>query len=102
MKISLIASAFIGLMLVSTQANAQQQYCGPRDQIVQRLGERFSEVQTGMGIAGNGTLVELFTNEEGSWTMIITRPDDGISCLLAAGQSWDYFVPEPHVDEDPA
>jgi len=43
-----------------------------------------------MGVSTNGSLVELYTSENGTWTLMLTRPD-GVSCLIAAGQNWEAF-----------
>jgi hypothetical protein len=42
-----------------------------------------------MGLHQNNTLLEVYASEEtGTWTILVTRPD-GVACLIAAGQMWD-------------
>lgn len=88
---TLAAAAIIGLP--STEANAQQTICGARESLVERLEVRFKENETAYGITGNGMVAELFVSAEGSWTLVLTRPD-GISCLMAAGQNWEMLPPD--------
>jgi hypothetical protein len=33
-------------------------------------------------------MIELYTSEKGTWTMLMTRPG-GVSCIMAVGQSWE-------------
>jgi hypothetical protein len=40
---------------------------------------------------GNGNIVELFTSEKGSWTLLLTLPT-GVSCLIAAGDNWEFML----------
>ena len=88
---TLSAAALVGLP--STEANAQQTICGARESLVERLEVRFKESETAFGITGNGMVAELFVSAEGSWTLVLTRPD-GISCLMAAGQNWEMLPPD--------
>ena len=44
-------------------------------------------------MAGNGGVIELYTSEKGSWTLLLTQPT-GVSCLIAAGDNWET-MPEP-------
>ena len=46
-----------------------------------------------MGLARNGTVIEVFTSVEGTWTIIMTQPV-GISCLVASGNYWES-LPKP-------
>jgi hypothetical protein len=41
-----------------------------------------------MGLANNGTMLEIATSGEGSWTILVTRPD-GVSCVVATGEAWE-------------
>ncbi len=87
----------LGLMLLTTPAIAQENVCGKREDIVKRLERAYQESNTGMGMASNGRLVELFTSETGTWTLMFTSPN-GVSCLIAAGTNWETFkskLPKP-------
>ena len=75
----------------ATQANAQI-LCGPHDQVAESLNGKFKESRAGLGLAGDGNVVELFVSQKGSWTMVVTRPN-GTSCLVAAGDNWEIVEP---------
>jgi hypothetical protein len=83
---------FIGTVLLLGAALAIPAYagpsCGPRKEIVADLGQQFREAPIALGLSSDGTVVEVLTTENGStWTIMVSRPD-GVSCLVAAGESW--------------
>jgi len=52
------------------------------------MGGKYRESPVAVGLASNGKLLEVLTSEDGStWTILLTSPN-GISCLFAAGSSW--------------
>ena len=62
--------------------------CGKRDYVLAQLSEKYRETPVGIGLVGNGGLIELLTTKTGTtWTLIITLPN-GPTCLLAAGRDW--------------
>ncbi len=80
------------LPFIALPANAQA-VCGDRGEIVSRLETAYQEKASAIGLAGNGGVVELYTSEKGSWTLLLTQTT-GVSCLIAAGDSWET-VPHP-------
>jgi hypothetical protein len=38
-------------------------------------------------------VLEIFVSDSGTWTVVVTDPK-GVSCVLAAGQSWEE-IPSP-------
>ncbi len=91
---------FISLMagLFALPAQAQQAVaqpnptCDARDKVLSALSGRYFEQPTSMGLAANGSMVEVLVSEKGTWTIISTMPN-GLSCLIAAGEYWEK-VPE--------
>ena len=75
------------LTLLPLAANAQSM-CTGRDDILKALGSKYSEAPVAMGLAANGTVLEVLASDGGTWTIIFTRPN-GVSCVVAAGQSWE-------------
>jgi hypothetical protein len=90
-----VVSAFV----VSTVAYAAPQ-CGPHKQIVELLSKRFSENPKAVGLVGEKRIMEVFTSEKGSWTILVTN-SDGQTCILAAGDDWED-VPDRFASVDPA
>ena len=73
--------------LAASPANAQA-VCGDRNEIVSRLESGYDEKVSALGLAGNGGVVELYTSNKGTWTLLMTQPN-GMTCLIAAGDSWE-------------
>lgn len=62
--------------------------CEDRATVLDQLSNRYSEAPVAMGLATNGSVLEVLSSGEGtSWTIILTGAD-GISCVLATGESW--------------
>jgi len=86
--VSIVPVLAAGIVL-SGDAQAQM-LCGQRASIIDGLNKKYKEQPNAFGISGDKTLVELFTSESGSWTMLMTRPG-GVACIMAVGQSWEQF-----------
>ena len=80
-------------------ASAQQAVCGDRNEIVARLESGYQESTTGVGLSATGGLIELYTSEKGTWTLMLTQPN-GVSCLIAAGDNWEQ-VDRPKAASQP-
>ena len=89
MKLGLaFVAATVGV--ISTPALAQQQQnCGTRDTVVERLASKYGESRQSIGMAPKGRVVEVFASQEtGTWTITVTMPN-GMMCLVASGQSYE-------------
>src|SRR5215471_13080393 len=85
LKITLIATIATAAFAAGAQAGPA---CGKRDDVLAQLSQKYHEAPVGVGLAGNGGLIELLTASTGStWTLIVTMPN-GPTCLVAAGQDW--------------
>lgn len=81
-------------MMGATQTQAEPVNCAERALIVSRLAEHYGESRQSIGLSNDNTLVEVFASRDtGSWTIAITQPG-GLTCLVAAGQAYQY-VNEP-------
>src|SRR5262245_35438858 len=76
------------LLAAPSAALAQQQTCGPRAQIVQKLGDEYKENQQAIGYVNESAVLEIFVSATGTWTILATGTD-GNSCLLSAGKDWE-------------
>ncbi len=62
--------------------------CADYRTIVELLARRYAEAPLSLGLGDDGSVIELFTSEEGdSWTMLRVTPD-GRGCVLATGKNW--------------
>lgn len=69
--------------------------CLSRDIISDRLQSRHAELPSAAGLATNGQVLEVFTSQDGSWTLILTDAH-GVSCVIASGDAWttlDQAIP---------
>ena len=85
--IPVLGALVIGFGTFSTAAQAQM-VCGDRGSVVAGLESDFSEAPISMGLASNGSIIEVFASNDHTWTIVMTRPD-GTSCVLMAGENWE-------------
>lgn len=62
--------------------------CGSRHDLVADLDRDFDERLMFRGVTRLGNLVEVFTSDGGSWTILVDHPG-GFSCVLSAGSPWE-------------
>ena len=81
-----------GLALVARPADAQS-IAAPRPEIVKQLGDAYAEAPVAIGLTQTGNVIELFSTGDGStWTIVVTTPD-GLSRVVASGESWTSTRP---------
>ncbi|NBD28719.1 MAG: hypothetical protein GVY31_01605 [Alphaproteobacteria bacterium] len=61
--------------------------CGPSDRMIQRLETQFMASRTAIGMRDEEQLMEVWTDEQGDWTLVASYAS-GISCILAMGRHW--------------
>lgn len=106
--------ALVGLLVVGLQpargqagaASPPAAACAERGKALDHLARKYGEAAVARGLASNGGLVELLTAADGeTWSLLITLPD-GVTCLIAAGESWERLkrpgpvTPRPIRSED--
>ena len=80
------------IALIATQASAQQNNCGPREQVVERLTTIYGETRHTIGVDQGGTILEWWGSvEKGTWTILLTTPE-GLSCIANAGDGFGVLV----------
>ena len=91
----LAATMGLGLLvLAASQVRAQPQNCAPRDVVLEKLTEEFSETRRAIGLGTENVVVEIFAATSGSWSIIVTFPN-GTTCLVAAGEAFE-MIAAPH------
>lgn len=91
--------ALPALLPLRTEA---QPRCAPHDQVAQKLAETFGEARRAMGLAADNTVMELYAAETtGSWTLTVTLPN-GLTCLVAAGTTFEALSDPLPAKGDPA
>lgn len=90
-----LAAATMGLSVMALAAEptaAQGSNCAPRQQILERLSEKFGETRQSIGMAGENSVVEVFASSEtGTWTITVTTAQ-GVTCLVASGQAFETLA----------
>ena len=67
--------------------------CADRDRVVERLASGYGESFQGGGVQSDQRIFEVwFSEEQGTWTILLTRAD-GTSCVMAAGTDWREPLP---------
>lgn len=73
--------------LLASPALAQGN-CADHATVVERLADQWGESRQSMGLAANGSILEVFASDEtGTWTITVTMPG-GPTCLVASGEAW--------------
>jgi hypothetical protein len=94
---ALAAFSFAASAADARPAAASPAICDRRDALVEYLAANHGERRAAAGIDGAGLLVEVFVGDGGSWSILLTRPN-GMSCMVAAGQGWEFFRLAPGRD----
>lgn len=98
LTISALALCIAGAAPSVAQA---QVTCGERDAVVEKLGEKYGEVRRGGGLTGSTAIFEIWASEStGTWTILKTTPN-GMSCVMAVGESWQDDAGELPVSGSP-
>lgn len=61
--------------------------CDVRKSLIAKLSNGYAEQPVAIGLASTGNVVELLISTEGTWTILVTRPN-GIACVAAVGRDW--------------
>ena len=79
------------LMLLPLPLRAQspiaEVVCAPTQQMTQKLSRQYGGSRRATGLRAPEELVEIWANEGGDWTMVITYAS-GRSCIVAMGEHW--------------
>jgi len=89
LAIAILSISFqITSALAQTARPSQGAACYERATLVKRLGEKYKEYTIAAGLAANGSVLEIFSTADGkSWTVGLTNPN-GLTCVMASGESW--------------
>ena len=80
-----------GLILTPVAGHAERQ-CAGHEMIAEALAKNFGEARRTMGLAQDNTVMELYASEKtGTWTLTVTMPS-GMTCLVAAGNSFEWLA----------
>lgn len=81
-----ITAALIAFSVMPSGSQAQM-VCGDRSDFVAKLKNGYAEKPVSVGLASNGSVIEVFASQKGTFSIVITKPG-GSSCMVATGDSW--------------
>jgi len=84
-----ITVCILGALFFSLPAYAQA-VCGERSALLKQLDGKYKEAPISMGLAANGSVVEVTRSDKGTWSLLLTNPA-GLTCLMAAGEHWEVL-----------
>lgn len=86
---ALTAAAALYIASTTDAAAQNNRNCAPRDAVVDRLAEGYGETRQSVGLGANNAVIEVFASDKtGTWTITVTTPN-GMTCLIASGQSYE-------------
>ena len=97
MKLTLLVIGVGSLLTIATptisQANSRN--CAERAKVMAQLTDRFGETRQSIGMASNNTFIEVFASDStGTWSITATMPN-GVTCMIASGQSFETLAQAP-------
>ena len=97
----LLSMAFMATLLTAQLAPAQTRNCAPREAVIERLAASYSESRQMMALNTQNAMLEVFASlESGTWTITVTHPG-GLTCIVAAGEHYQYVAESlPSLDQD--
>ena len=81
----LLLMACVGLTGIPAKANSAGLACGDRTSLLKALGDKYKETPRAIALS---SLFEVYTSKAGTWTIVITTTK-GVTCIMAAGHSWE-------------
>jgi hypothetical protein len=79
--------ALAAVALLAAQPAKAQRICGEHQKIVAKLAEKYREKPEAMGVAADGSLLQVMVSPQGGWTILVTSPRR-VTCVVAAGKDW--------------
>ena len=81
---------FAAVLLWAAVAEATPPHCDKRKNIADKLNKKYEEQSVAVGLAVNGSLLEVFASPNGETWSIIVSNTKGRACVLATGEGWRY------------
>ena len=80
-------------VLAASQVAAEgNRNCAPREMVLERLADKYGETRQSIGLGANNAVVEVFASTDtGTWTITVTTAN-GLTCLVASGQSFETIA----------
>jgi hypothetical protein len=88
------AAVAVAVMCVPSLAHAQgmPSACGYYAAAMAELQANYGEVTVMRGVGSDGRMVEITKNENGGFSIMLTDPQHGVTCMVYAGEGMDFTV----------
>ncbi len=98
-----LSLGFGGVILATNHAWGQEtRQCAERRAVVAELADKYGEQRQSIGLTSDQGLVEVFASARtGTWTITVTLAN-GMTCLVAAGESYERITEAPVPGGSPA
>ena len=88
----LLLTGLLAIPATTPPALASTAQCAPRERVVERLASTYGETRQSIGLGARGAVIETFASSDtGTWTITVTMPN-GVTCLIASGQSFETLA----------
>lgn len=98
---TLIPAIAAGLMLAGVDPAAAQSRCGPRQAIIDIAWRQYDERPVATALAAGGAVLEVLASRDGHTFTMLHTGTNGVSCILATGESWQPEAWQPPDREAP-
>ena len=88
------AAVAVAVMCVPSLAHAQgmPSACGDYVAAMSGLEANYGETTVMRGVGSDGRMVEITKSEDGGFSIMLTDPQRGMTCMVYAGEAMDFTV----------
>ena len=87
-RLAAFGAVLMACFAMTSQTWAGVRVCGERLKMAKMLTGKYQETPRAIGVSATGkSLLEVYTSNEGSWTVLLTTAQ-GMACIMGAGHSW--------------
>ena len=97
---TLCLSVLLPVASVAGSIPASASVCMNHKTLTGYLSEKFKEEPKAVGLVEQQNLMEVFVSAKGTWTIVMTSTQ-GVSCIIAAGDTWEEVKLAFVKDEQP-
>jgi hypothetical protein len=101
-KVAIVTGVAAAAVVLAGAAAASPVYCGPRQAMLTKLADSLHEQPSSIALTSDGQILEVLKSDADlAWAILITTPQ-GLSCVIAEGESWqskklDRVVEDPQM-----
>jgi hypothetical protein len=79
----------IALLFLPGSVPAGAAACASHGDVRSILSDRHQETAKGVGLLSDSKILEIYTSEDGSFSIVVTTAD-GNTCVVAVGEAWEF------------